>query len=817
MVKQVTNRGKVKYFKLFQIATDCNKVLFFIATMAAIIGFTFLLTFSSLSETIIKTKQNHVTSTYGKFLIVASDITKNQAEKIKKNHAEYEYTDYEIIGNIKFGEKTYTMGAMQESMGKDLGFHLTDGKWPESEKDIVIEEYLKPIFHIEDKTLPYTVSMQINGQTKEYKITGIISNYSSMLSVGEQLTIDTNVYPSIILGKKKNDAEKCSLVIKQKKLNYRTANEESIALANELANMEPAVDNISINEKLYGKGWMDNADMIYLKIAYQIILNVLLLFAQIMVLRYFILKNKKLFSLFQALGLSKIQKKYYIAGLIGINLVSSFLISSIFTLLIGNIFFNQMFAGYNGYFVHAFQKCAIVEIVIIVLIILGITFFEPGELKEASIMENRNHSMIQKRKYTFKKIDWLIVFMNIVSMFFIMASIDFAIMFKVEQKDARYDMYSKVSESFQMIEGYHLSSDKESNFSFDSIEPLMKYKNYIYISTEGASRHSSLILNKPCKDQYFNQSYFTDQEEIENQKLKKQMPKETKKYKAISDMYLNLEILPQKEYEEFLKKNKINNKNLENQKEDSCILVLPDYNVSDKNSCVQEKGSIQLARMEQQEDGFTLLKHSFTVEKLITDKINDSDNIALIMSEQVAQKSNFINGYDEIHVTVKKDCPKEIQKKIETEIQAITASIQGGRLDSSVQENENDILLGKYTTLISKTVFAFSIFMICIYIILNNFIDMEKNRHEYGVLQSFGMSYAKLQHKLFVKYSNSMVIAAIVAIFIGNMAFPDGELKLWQILAAILAVIMITYICRIWIYLTNKNKSIAALLKDSDE
>ena len=301
------------------------------------------------------------------------------------------------------------------------------------------------------------------------------------------------------------------------------------------------------------------------------------------------------------------------------------------------------------------------------------------------------------------------------------------------------------------------------------------------------------------------------------EKLKKRMPEEAKKYKVISNMFINLEILPKKEYEEFLKENKIENENLEKQKEGSCILILPGYPVSDKNSCIKEKSSVQLARIEQKEGRFVFQKHSFTVEKLIASKEDDSENICFVMSDEMAKKSKFFHGYDVLHITVKKDCPKEIQKEIESKIGLITASIQGGRLDSSVQETENDILLGKYTTLISKTVFVFAMFTICIYILLNSFIDWEKNRHEYGVLQSFGMSYSRLQHKLFVQYSNSMVIAALVAILIGNRAFPDGELKIWQIVIAIVAVVIITYICRVWIYISNKKKSIAALLKDSDD
>lgn len=154
-------------------------------------------------------------------------------------------------------------------------------------------------------SLPCTISLKMNGEKSDYIITGIISNYSSMLSVCDYLTIDTNVYPSIISRGKLTETGKKSLVIKQKKLNYKTAEKEMYSITSVLSNIEPVIENVSVNEKLYAKAYMDNEDMIHLKMAYQIILNVLLVLAQIMILRYFLLRNKKTLYLFQSLGLSK--------------------------------------------------------------------------------------------------------------------------------------------------------------------------------------------------------------------------------------------------------------------------------------------------------------------------------------------------------------------------------------------------------------------------------------------------------------------------------------------------------------------------------
>ena len=815
----MNNKLKTRYFKLSGILIKSNKVVFSVSLIAAIMGFTFLFTFSSLSQTIIETKQKEAADTYGKFLVVASDLSNKQIDSVKEKITKFDNSTYEVMGNVRYDTNTITMGRMDKKLGEDLGFRLEEGKWSSDSNEIVIEEYLKSLFHIEDMSLPCTISLEMNGEKSDYIITGIISNYSSMLSVCDYVTIDTNVYPSIISGGKITKTGKKSLVIKQKKLNYKTAEKEMYSIASVLSNIEPGIENVSVNEKLYAKAYMDNEDMIHLKMAYQIILNVLLALAQIMILRYFLLRNKKTLYLFQALGLSEKQKRRCVFGFAGSVILFSLVLSYMITLCIGSIFMNHIFEGYNSYYVSAFMRYFAIECIVLVVIAAGGALIITKGKRASIINEMTGSDFIHKRAYRFKKIDWCIVFVQIICMFFIMATINFSTMFKIEREDIQCTLYSKSTGVSQPAMGYNVSENGKKYFSFDSILPFLNYEKYINISMDGETKYSSIILDKDCEDEYFCQSYFEEEAEMNEgyEDFNKRVPKEAEQYKVISDSYVNVKVLPKAEYHNFLKTNKIENSNLENENDDSCILIVPNYDTLNDKAVMKENGVVQLGRIEYNKKKLVFRKHSFRIEKLLTPKDSDNSKIQIIISEDVARKSQFILGYDTIWITIDKDSPASIHKEINSEMALLMASLQGGRLDSSAQTNKNDILLEKYTTMISKTVLLFSILSICIYILLNSYIDWEKNKYEYGVLRSIGMSYSMLQHKLFIRYSNSIIIAAIIAIFIGNNAFPNGELKVGQIGISVAAVITITYICRIYIYVGNRKKSISTMLKDLDE
>src|SRR5690606_30629139 len=93
-------------------------------------------------------------------------------------------------------------------------------------EQIVVEEYLVTKMGIDINRLPYSIEVFKNNKKKTFVITGIISNYSSNLTIDGSSTLNTNVYPSIICGGSFSDTDKISLVVSQKKLNFKLADDD---------------------------------------------------------------------------------------------------------------------------------------------------------------------------------------------------------------------------------------------------------------------------------------------------------------------------------------------------------------------------------------------------------------------------------------------------------------------------------------------------------------------------------------------------------------------------------------------------------------
>ena len=236
----ISNEKKITAFSIFSL----------------VVGFVFLLTVSSLSDTIIKTKQDNTTKTYGKFLMVVPEVSISCEKKLKKNASQFAYEKFEIVGNIEYADKKITMGTMQESMGENLGFQKIKGKWPQTSDQIAVEEYLLELFGVSQETLPTYVTLLKDGKSTRYEITGVISNYSFQLSTPIGTDYKKNVYPSIICGKKNAKILNQTLVIMQKKMNFKNADDDIGTLFDQISS-----DNICANEHLYGEGYQDNEDM----------------------------------------------------------------------------------------------------------------------------------------------------------------------------------------------------------------------------------------------------------------------------------------------------------------------------------------------------------------------------------------------------------------------------------------------------------------------------------------------------------------------------------------------------------------------------
>ena len=792
----ISNEKKITAFSIFSL----------------VVGFVFLLTVSSLSDTIIKTKQDNTTKTYGKFLMVVPEVSKSCEKKLKKNASQFAYEKFEIVGNIEYADKKITMGTMQESMGENLGFQKIKGKWPQTSDQIAVEEYLLELFGVSQETLPTYVTLLKDGKSTRYEITGVISNYSFQLSTPIGTDYKKNVYPSIICGKKNAKILNQTLVIMQKKMNFKNADDDIGTLFDQISS-----DNICANEHLYGEGYQDNEDMMTIRWLYIVLVNILLLLEQVQMIRTFLVRNQKVLFVFGALGMSEKRKRKVFFGWMFCVLFISMMLSYGIALLLGGTYIRQAFQEYNFYYRQVLWKQVLVEGGVLGITLLGGAVFYVRENRVANVKKMVEHSKKEQKKYSFEKFSLSIAVIQSVCILFATASFCFVDSFPLEKQEIEYDLDSNQGDAFIPLNEYMVELTANERFSFDDLKELKKYEDFIRISATAETNGSTLLLPLNRVDSYFQQ-YLAKKEKPseENVHLWKQISKQAKQYQPIDTNNLSVVVLPQKEFQFYLRKNKIQNSALTHNTEKSCILCLPDYKKVPANPSVKEQDTILLGGPQGNKQKVTFSTEEFKVASVVSCDEEESSQIRVVMSEDVAKASKLVVGYDMIHITMDKDTPLSIQQQVEQKIDLLMASIQGGMLDSTGERNERTSLIRTYTSVMSNTMLAFGILAIWIYISLSIYVEWKQNRHEYGVLRSFGMSYATLQRNLFARYRNSLIVSCIFTYFFAKYIFQYNEVSNRKILIAIGITVAATYLSRIFVFLRNKHQSISAMINSED-
>lgn len=783
-----------------------DKKMLSIFVMSAIIGFSFLLTVTSLSETIIKTKQDNTVKTYGRFLVVIPDIDEETEENIKSQCDQFTYEYFGMIGNVKYDDKDIAIGTMKEDMGKNLGFSLIKGKWPQTSNQIVVEEYLLNMFGIENKQIPYYISLQNGKNTVNYEITGVISNYSSMLSTSTDAYSQMKPYPSIICGGENVQNVKKSLVILQKTIDFKNARDDIDTILSEIS-----ADNMCINEKLYARGYKDNEDIIYTRVVYIILLNFLLLLEHIVMIRAFLLRNKNTFLLLRALGLSlRRERKVIFAliqGLIWFGLITGYILS----LLTAKIYINNVFQEYNKFYISALHRNVLIEAVIVAVVLSGTYFLYDG-IK--FVIRQDKEKLKNNKKYKFKKLDFSIIIIQAVCIFFTMTSFYCMNIFEYESEGINFDLYSKRDTVSYPLNGYNIAAYGNNYFSFDDFDEFSEFSDEISLSAEAETKQSTILLEKDKTDDYFKNYIEDNNWELspKDKALWRQVSDKAEQYSVIPANEVKIIVLKQKDFDIFLNKYKIINPVLEKNTENTCVLLLPNYKKVSSDSPIKKNETLQFGGIKGDENKVQFCTESFKIGALIGCDEEESSYIRVVMSEKTAQKSKTVVGYDTIRIAMKEDTPVSIQKDIEEKISLLMAEIQGGMLDSSGLRADRDKVLKNYTSIMSNTMLVLGIIAVWIYIVFSMYIDWEKHSHEYGVLRSMGMSYTTLQSKMFFRYSNSIIFACIFSLFLGRYLFANDFLTGKQVIFSIGLTVGVTYFCRLFVFCLKKKQSISSMI-----
>ena len=808
MVKLPMSSKRTRYFKLIHILFQNNKALFIISLLTSAIGFCFIFTVTSTTNMLIQNNRDNLINTYGKFLAVISNVDEKTEANIKNELNDFTYKRFEVGGNAEYSGKKLTFGSMEKSIGDVLAFSLIKGEWPEKEKEIVVEEYLTELFKIKNNHLPAKISFEKNGIKTDFIITGIISNYSSRLSASTFIEKDINVYPTVIFADGMLKDTKQSLIVLQKKLRFNSIERDINTILNWGSNYDIKLSHdMSINSKLASKGYSE--DLLFTRLLYLVLTNFLLLLGEVIIIRTLLIWNSKTMALFKALGLHSKQERILWFYLIGVLAVIGLGVGFTSSAILGVLYIKRNFVGYQYYIrelLHTFLLESSFISVIIILFCVASARKKAGSL----INEMLIYLRFTVRKYRFRKMDICVVIIQMICMFFIIASFSFSNRFEMEKGDINYDLYSKATTTSSMLRGYSITENNESYFDFDVVNDLHKYGDMIKLQMEAETNQSSILIDKDDKTSIFNEylKYRSSEwQDNENEERWYEVSKEAERYNALPDRAVKIIILTEKEFGLLLDKLGIGENDVGLDKDKNCLAFLPklSYSVSGKNEIIQVGG------IRKSEKGLRFYKEKF--KAMLWNAENEEDNIIqLVMKENTVKKSKLILGYDKISINLRADAPLSVKQDVDTRVSLIMSSIQGGMLESSVLRNKENKLMGDYTAMLSGSMVYFSLIVVCLYIVLSSYIDWEKHKHEYGILRSFGMSYVSLWRKIFFRYFSSIFIACIVLAPLVRGAFSVETLSNAQILFSIMINIIITFLCGSVVYWRYKSKSIVNML-----
>lgn len=811
MVKLALYKKKTKYLKLIRILIENDKKIALCSAISLVVGFAFLLVFAALSGTIIKTNEENVVNSYGTFLTVIPEVNKETKKAIEQLEDCYVCDYYGIVSNTEYKNTKIKIATMDETIYDILGIKKQKGDWPKESRQIVVEEYLLKVLGIENKSLPTTVTLPVAGRNVSYEVTGVISNYSYVLPTTVSSMYRYKAYPSVICGKQGAVTIAQSAIISQKKLDLKNAENDIFQILEEIpTNFICANDYLRL-------GYTENEDIISARWVYIVLVNMLLLFLQILVIRTFFVRNQKTLVLLSALGLDEKEKHRILAGWILSILIFSLFLSLFISGLVGNTVLQQIFGKHNTYYMQSLLRQFGAESGLLAIGLLGSVYYYKYKHGSTISIGLKNSSEKLEKKYRFKQFSVSTALLQVVCIMFATASFCFSSCFVLEKVLPNYDLYSSVSGSYKKLNNYQISHEEKIAFPFEILDELDLYRDNIYTYAVPETKNSTVLFQKDQVPPYFNQ-YLNSQSQMNEEEkiLWNKVPDEAKQYSAIPSDDIVIKVLPQRAYLDFLKKHNVEFIKSENQL--SCILKIVHYDASSSTFGLQENDDLVLGRLEEKKQNIDFCTEKFRIASILSEDDSEEEDacIQIIMSQETAKESSLIEGYDFINMQLTEHAPSQLKKEIETKIASWMAFTQGGMLDSSIKRDSEELLNRRYALFLANSMLFFGGFTIFLSISMNIYIDWKLKCREYGVLRSFGMSYATLQRKLFKRYRNSLLCSCIVSFVLAWNVFRYNEVSGGKIFAAIGITVIVTYTCLITMYWYNRKESICSMIKKED-
>ncbi|WP_152656084.1 FtsX-like permease family protein [Oceanobacillus sp. CFH 90083] len=253
-----------------------------------------------------------------------------------------DYATYGILGlAVSEDQKDkISLGWMSEEMFEWSRMNVIEGKLPNNENEVVVEEFyisqIDPQWKIGD-----TRSFKVQGKNYELKLSGIVENYSYRWSAPNELKKGINDFPNIILSEKNELRTSDNFYAIQLKGSINQNQSKSADVFSDL-------DNGFLNSKLYYNGFMDYEMITLITTVFQIMVLILAVICIILAFSYYRANYNLKLGIYKTIGFTnKDIMKIEVIQLTILFLVSV-IISIPFIYMITNIFISHTF-GYSLY------------------------------------------------------------------------------------------------------------------------------------------------------------------------------------------------------------------------------------------------------------------------------------------------------------------------------------------------------------------------------------------------------------------------------------------------------------------------------------
>lgn len=176
-----------------------KRIKFVTAIVGTISLSAMLVIFANITmESIYEQKKELALKTYGSFICGVNQITARDMEIIRSS-SEMQSGFWELYGNARLGNSTYTVGYGDQTFLDMTNADLEAGRMPESGDEIAVERFVAEQYGISEPGSH--IELSIHNEMVSAKVTGILRNYTNQLSVYYRLEKGKNNYPNILCSK----------------------------------------------------------------------------------------------------------------------------------------------------------------------------------------------------------------------------------------------------------------------------------------------------------------------------------------------------------------------------------------------------------------------------------------------------------------------------------------------------------------------------------------------------------------------------------------------------------------------------------------